>query len=224
MQYACTAQTRTGARCRQFVEVDDFGFDNTCRCSQHFGSQSASTPDTILLKFRVNRERVEKLKAIGIHPKKVDFGKRETRHTQHAHQHGRQAYQVRPEVADSGVPVFEKNGLNDVSPLPGVDELMNVGYDILNVYLEPARDNNDMFVLVLRIAKEGERQPYPTEVATEVGELVSSTWGFLHVWANPPREDGKVVHTLNFAHREKDKSPALELTFNLGIWGCQTAS
>lgn len=216
--YACTAGTENRARCRNWADA------NGLLCPFHQKRRDAGetvtvapSPDTILVKFNINPNWTEKFKALGIPQKTPDFQKHEQEHVRQAEANGREAYRYRP-IADSGVPVFGKEGLTNVTLFDLLQELLSSSdYNLTNIHLFQRRDKGVMNVLVITFSKEGENMTF--SAADELMKfLASSCWGHCHVWANPPREDGRVLHTINSSHREVDKDPEGSLSFNTGLW------
>ena len=207
---ACKAEVSGGGRCRNAAGANGF-------CSSHpEDSKVAGRPDKVLLKANINPKWAQRFIALGIPVKKPDFAKREADHVAHAQDHGRQAYAVRKDIANSGVPVFGKEGATcGVSVVQLIDEL-SAEMRVTDVHLFQKSMERDprgvMSTLVVTFAKEG-KEVIPPAVLDFFG---ISKWGFAHIWANPPK-DGVVVHTVNLAHRADEKAEH-ELRFADGLW------
>ncbi|MFY9463056.1 MAG: hypothetical protein WAP52_02640 [Candidatus Sungiibacteriota bacterium] len=201
--YACAAATVGKARCRNAATKEG-------RCHEHPAATLAPPPDVVLMKFSVNKRRAQELAATGIPIRDVNWQRREQEHVAHAEAHDRQAYRYR-EVADSGVPIFGTSGLADVGIGRAYQEL-NQKYGLRDVHLLPHR-NLRAFVLVLVFERGAQAVNPSTEVAVLLARMLNSAYGFVHVWANPPQQDGKVVHTMNCRHR-LDSAPKCLLLLN----------
>lgn len=220
--YACTAAVECGGRCRRAaVDGDKDNF-----CSAHAKMRDAGKevekvglPDKVLLKGNINPNWTERFVQLGIRVAKPDFAKREAEHIAHAEAHGRQAYAVRKDIADSGVSVFGPEGVTaGVSVEKLINELSADNMYITDMHIHEKNDKRDsrkiMCVLVVTFARSGEKI-----VANEVALnfFRSSKWGHAHVWANPPKDDGTVLHTVNLAHRE-DAQAEHKLCYADGLW------
>ena len=214
MSFACVAETKDRARCRETVE------QNGALCPTHEYQlqrggtvRRASAPDRVLVKFRVNPNWTRRLSDAGI-PFRMrrNFLERDTQHAEQAEAVRRDPLRYRA-VADSGVPVFGRDGIAAVVLSDLITEMKEAGYVVSDIHLEPTR-NEGMNVLVLSITNEGGIQSSLPEV---VDNLLMSCWGHVHVWANPPDADGKITHTVNLAHR-KDGEVNRALRFASGLW------
>jgi len=218
--YACTAATEEGARCRNFVETpgEFCGFHKTRK--EAGGEVSfAPKPDLVLLKFNLNPNWRERFVALGVAEKPLLSPEKEKEHVQQAEKFGRQAYRFR-QIADSGVPVFGSEGITSgVSLYKLLKEFLETeGYQVTDIHLRPRRDKR-MYVLVINLSQQGEETVLSSEAIMELLRFLAvSCWGYCHVWANPPAEDGRVIHTVNSSHREPEKKPSVELRFNNGLW------
>lgn len=214
---ACAAKTETGARCR-FTAVD-----GSRLCSRHVnmqGVQLAVWPNRILLKANINERQADKFLGLGVSEIKQDEQAKEVKHVAQAEEHGREAHRYR-QVADSGVPVFGKNGAQSVSVEMALQELL-VAYKFINVHLRARRDQNRwMRVLVVVLARDGERTVGDALLNALREFYCVSSWGFVHVWANPPQEDGQVVHTVNCSHKEEVATAKSNLRLADGLWAVE---
>ena len=217
--YACKAATKQRARCRYWAEGEN-GFCSPHERRREAGEmvETAPRPDTVLYKFNLNKTWTERLTRLGVPIKEQDFVAKEAMHVAHAEKHGRGAYVIRKNVADSGVPVFGEEGLVNVSLYEVLKELVDE-YEIVDIHIQPRRDRNrQMNVLVVSFS-HGENAVTNTEALQELLDFLSSScWGYCHVWANPPQDDGKVVHTVNSSHRKENKQPERILRFDEGLW------
>lgn len=218
--YACKAATERGARCRNWAEGEN-GF-----CSFHKGRKDveiAPRPDTVLYKFNLNESWSKKLLALGVPEKHPDFEAKEHKHIQHAQQYDRDAFRYRKDVADSGVPVFGKDGLRNVSMYEVLKELAAV-YEVVDIHIRPRRDGNRWMNVLVVSFSHGEKFISSDNAFQELLSFLSSScWGYVHVWANPPQEDGRVIHTVNSSHREERKQPDLVLRLADGLWATEPA-
>ncbi len=214
MKWACKAATKGNARCRNLL--DEPGF-----CSSHASDniRESDQPDCVLYKFNVNKKWSAKMKEMGVRLIPFDFQAREEKHAAHARKFNREPFKFRGEIVDSGVPVFGKDGLQDVSVFELLTELATV-YNVVDIHLRPTKPggNPNMEVLVVSFS-DGEEAVGNTDAFQELLRfLTSSCWGHCHVWANPPQDDGRVIHTVNTSHREDGKKPTCKLDFLDGIW------
>ena len=219
MSYACTAATERGARCRNIAEPH-----GAWMCTQHNsllaeGKDVLKAPlaDTVLFKFNLNNRWRDKLLTLGVPMKARDVEAEEAKHVAHAEAFDREAYRYR-DVADSGVPIFGKEGLQNVSLYEMLQELVTT-YEVVDIHIKERRDGAKwMSVLVISFS-HGQQAERNTEAFQELlSFLASSCWGYVHVWANPPQEDGRIIHTVNSSHREQDKTPELALHLAGGLW------
>jgi hypothetical protein len=177
----------------------------------------APVPDKVLVKFNVNPKKCERLSAFGVPIKPVNFDRKNAAHEAQAQEHGRAAFRYR-EVADSGVPVFGKDGAQNVSLAHVWGELPGKGYAITDIHMLP-KSQGKMMTLVITL-EDGAEEPLEcsAKLMQELKNLLACAWQYVHVWANPPNEDGKVIHTVNASHR-LDTPPAYLLDFADGLWG-----
>jgi len=225
--HACTADTQGRGRCRSSAqEGDQDGF-----CSLHAQQRDngrsvakAGLPSKILLKANINPRWAELFEKLGIPVKTPDFAKREAKHVADAKRVGREAYAVRKDIADSGVPVFGNEGAQDVLVVEPLDTLFR-SYNLTDMHIFQRRDKGVMNVLVLTVlvltfekCVAGERK---LELPVDVAKFFAmSKWGFAHVWANPPKPDGTVLHTVNLAHRGEEAAKR-QLLFADGLWAVE---
>lgn len=208
--YACTGATDFQGRCRN--QATSGG-----RCVEHPDALRAPEPQVVLLKFNVNSQRGQELEVAGIPRKAADWLSREEKHVEHARDNRREAYRFR-DVADSGVPVFGKQGAMAVQVLPAWQELSVAGFHLRDIHLVSRRDGK-MDILVMSLAKERESAAPSSLAAQLVTNILASSWEFVHVWANPPQKDGAVVHTVNCVNRQPDQKRPNLLQFQDGLWG-----
>ena len=222
--YACTAATEQNARCRHWAEdgdQDDF-------CSLHADQRDAGKPvkkaempNTVLYKFNLNKTWRERLLALGVPEKQPNFEAKEAEHVAHAQQYGREAYAIRKNVADSGVPVFGKEGIQSVSLYETLQDLL-AEYEVVDIHIRPRRDGTRWIsVLVINFSHGGRSISNQPALDETLEFLSSSCWGYCHVWANPPQDDGRVIHTINSSHREEEKQPERILRLANGLWACE---
>ena len=219
MKYACRAATKGNARCRNLLDAPGF-------CAMHPQETAvlSDQPDVVLYKTNVNKKWSARMKELGVSLKQPDFEKREQQHVAHAIKHGRAPFRFRgkDQPADSGVPVFGQDGLTMVSLYDLLKELAET-YNLVDIHLRPTKPggNQNMEVLVVSFS-EGDESNANTDAFQELlGFLASSCWGYCHVWANPPQDDGRVIHTVNSSHREDGKQPIQIVRFADGQWATE---
>lgn len=222
MQYACIAATKKGARCRNFVKVQG----TMCPLHQKMVESGkevrlAPAPDTVLIRFRVNQKWVAKLREAGVRTQPLRWLQKEQKHVRQAERLSRKPYRLR-NIADSGVPVFGPDGISRVSMEGLLEYLISVDYRIADAHLlRTIKKAQQMGILVLVLSRQQPAIELP--FFSLLSPLLSSSWGYAHIWANPPQEDGKVVHTVNLSHR-LETPPELELWFDDGLWAVRPAS
>jgi len=211
--YACTARTERGARCRTLLK-------SGVRCNRHGhqGAERAPKPHVVLLKFNINQKWKSKFVRLGV--KVTDEQKDRSRHEAHARTFGRNPYRYR-QVADSGVPVFGPPGLKSVSLDQLIQELVNTyKYETVDIHIKPRKDGMSVLVLSFSNDQPAVEPASPAALEELLRFLSSACWGYVHVWANPPQADGRVIHTVNSAHREESKGASL-LHFADGLWSVE---
>lgn len=217
MWYACTGVTEFQGRCRNQA------VGGRQRCSQHPDTPQAPNPDGVSIKLQIPRQRSQILEEAGIPRFQMDFVAREEKEIAQAKSEGREAYRYR-DVADSGTAVFGKQGLVSVrlgastSPTLGSIQLLEElrEFSISNVDLMARRDGEmDHLRILLEHGEASFRLGHRAQ--EELRKLLTSTWQYCHVWANPPR-NGKIVHTVNLLNRSDDPSKTT-LLFRGGLWG-----
>lgn len=222
--YACRAGIRGGiARCRNMVPCAVHGDD----------AVPAPRPDVVLVKVNLNRVWGERFEQKGVPVLQRTWDRAQqlgTEHTQRAEQLGRNALYIReqqvrneheevPESADSGCPVFGKEGLKDGvqgSSIARIGfQLRDSGYRLLHAH-RLMRDWKPPMRLVMVWEKtEGRDIPFPWPL---LGELTSTCFMQVDVWANDRDKNGRVVHTVNCGKREDGATPAYALGFARGDW------
>jgi len=178
-------------------------------------------PDAVEFKFNVNEKWASQLMTMGVELRQPDFQAKEQKHIEHAEKHEREAFRYRKDIADSGVPVFGKDGLVNVSVYELFRELIEA-YEIVDIFLRPTKPggNQHMKVLVIYFS-HGEKRGNMEAIEEVLRFLASSRWGHCHVWANPPGSTGKIKNTVNTSHREPDKQPERVLRFNDGLFASE---
>jgi len=182
----------------------------------------APSPHNVLVKFNINPNWAQTFEQVGIprrFPSEADL---EEKHIRQAQEMDREPYRFR-DIADSGVPVFGTQGASEVSISGLLEELPQEGYRPQGVHIRTRKKKFDVLVIPFsRLASEGNSTFLPTKALELLREFLKlSCWGFVHVWANPPDGQRRVVHTLNLGHREPDQSPKWNLCFNHGLWAVE---
>ena len=91
------------------------------------------------------------------------------------------------------------------------------GYRLTDMHVFQRRDKGIMNVLVLTF-EQGAVGPNKLDLPAGVAEFFAlSKWGYAHVWANPPKPDGAIIHTVNLSHRS-DEAAQGQLVFDNGLW------
>jgi hypothetical protein len=177
----------------------------------------APSPDLVLVKFNLRPKWAQRFEEAGIprhFPWETDL---EAKHIRQAKEFGREPYRFR-EIADSGVPVFGPEGVSDLSISDLLRELEQAGYKLQDVHIRTRQKKFD--VLVIPFSREiPEGNLTLSEKASQLlKEFLEVCWGLGHIWANPPDDQGRIVHTLNLSHRKPEGIPRWRLRFEGGIW------
>lgn len=206
--YACKAASAGGrVRCR--VERG--------KCSNHHEELKnawvpAPRPTVVLLKINCNEKWEKRFESAGVKrqvrslQRSVELGQK---HVAQAHELGRNPYAVRrvgqpddwaPESADSGTPVFGKDGLlggTDIHRM--LEDLGKAGYVLTNAHLLE-RGHKPPMRLVMELTLGATKAiEFPWQL---FHQLVNTTFGKIDVWANPQEPDGRVTHTVNCGQRD----------------------
>jgi len=212
---ACAAPRADGiVRCR-------LNAINGAYCTAHAEcGKTAPAPDVILFKARVNPKWIERFEEAGVRWQVRNDAALQERHAQMAETEHRQPNAVREERADSGTPVFGKDGAKSVSVETVKDELLGAGYCITDIHLYRRPSDQQMATIeVVMSTKPTEYTPPQTETQETVWKLIEKTsWEAAHVWANGKNSAGMIVHTINLCHRLPDAKPECTLTFAGGLW------
>jgi len=212
MKYACIAETKKGARCRRWA-VNGNSF-----CSQHAKVKSvkiASLPNLLIMKFRVNKKWTKRFFRVGIEKTESFLSLKEKNHFSQAKKIGRNPYRYSEKPA-SGVPVFGREGLRQVGIKHLFRELIKKGYGIIEIHIEPT-EQGIMNLLVIVLEQNGKKIVLSEKAIKLFENFLWVCWGHVHVWVNPI-QNGKVVHSVIFAHRNPQNSPNCHLRFRNGLW------
>ena len=218
-QMACRAAEK-GMRCRVMVDGEF--------CDRHQGwTERAPQPDVILIKFFGLKEELAILTKDGVRvvPYKSET---EEKHRQQAQEYGVDFYQYRQTLGDSGTAVFGKKGARFISVADLIIELMNAGYNITDCHIKEKADQSKVVVTTFTFTQEEQEESdlfLDQKAADIVLNLLTTEriWGKVDVWANPPRQDGEVIHTVN-CHSWGKLEPRQFincLVFQEGLWGIE---
>lgn len=208
---ACSAATQENARCRKSSSGGQFCIDHQRVQDDGHIVRQAPVPDVVLFKANINQNWVRRFEDLGVKEKERDILLEEARHTAHAEQFGRDAHRYR-QVADSGVPVLGKDGGRNMS-VSWVLQQLQESYNFMGLHFLSTREGKpDMRVLV-GVFADRSRGDYSNSQLQLLKEFYRASFEHIHLWANPPKEDGTVVHTVNASHRQPEKKPEAELHF-----------
>lgn len=224
--HACSVGVQDGrARCR----------NEKGKCSVHTRPELytlAPKPDVVLLKVNVNEKRERRLSAAGVQYQVRSYDRAlelEQQRVASAQSLGRGAYAVRelshrdshhtPEAADTGCPVFGKNGLAELNVTAAtiLCELFNAGFALTGGHLLK-REHKPPVRLVLEFSKSSTKPALDKFPWEEVKSLLATTFNQVDVWANEKNKDGKVVHTVNCGKRDDSSKPKTRLHYANGDW------
>lgn len=229
MEYACIGALKDGkTRCRRIVELE------SQYCWEHPGTERAPPPDVILLEPKVNPWWFGKLsQEISLNFVSIDEEKRNKQaqeHIEQAERLNRRPFALRKNKEASGTPVFGKNGAEFVALTELLQEFREEGYLLTEIHGEPAA-NPPMVVLTMSFSRHIEQIDPESDQAKTMLKLMESdlakvvlrvilrsVWRYCHIWANPPDEKGRIIHTVNLAHRNPPEMPARKLRFAKGLW------
>lgn len=217
MNYACKAGIRGGvARCR-----------NMEPCAAHpDGQPPAPRPDVVLVKVNLNDKWIERFAKAGFRVLNRLPDRAEDLaaiHEEQAKRLGRDPFVIRerreghaddPESADSGCPVFGKDGLQSVG-IGLMEELEQAGFRLSGFPHILARDWKPPKRLVLQFTRAGEEVAFPWLLFRQ---LINTCFGQVDVWANGRDGRGLVVHTVNCGKRDDKASPFFRLEYAGGDW------
>lgn len=212
---ACRGRNGNGSRCRHIVE----GYGT---CPQHVGGELVGPPGLILLKDRINRKKVEVLEKAGVREKKRDEEKLDAKHVAEAESLDRQPQAYR-DKADSGVPVFGKDGAKDVMVEDVWATLERVGYTATDAhfYRQDKDAQSGMATLVVEFML-GEHDEIDDKVAVACEASFKGKRKFVHVWSNPPKPGIGPTCTVNCSHPQEDQLPRARLVWDEGFWALET--
>lgn len=170
-------------------------------------------PGTVLVKFNVNSKWEARFREAGIPVKTPNEMALLMNHALEAVEMGRNPNEWREEP-DSGIPAFGPGGETKVEVASLLAELRNEGYKPSGIHIRVRQGKkfNVLVVPYLLWTAKGEVLPPLLEEFLKI-----SSWGFAHVWMNPPKADGSIVHTVNLSHREEG-SPEKILQLRKGRW------
>jgi len=211
---ACKAPREDGVnRCRNHATETGY-------CSIHADcSETAPAPDVILIKSRVNPKWTDRLVKAGVRWQTRDDAALQARHAAMAEANRRAPNAIRDDRADSGTPVFGKDGAKLVSAEAVKDELMAAGHNVHDIHLYRKDEGDRMATLVIVMSKDKPVTPVGSWAQATAWELTQKTaWEAAHVWANGQDHRGKITHTVNLCHRLPDTNPECTLAFAGGLW------
>lgn len=221
--YACKAGNDGGkARCR----------NENGKCSVHTDLRlwpSAPRPTVVLIKVNCNEKWESRFESAGVRrnvrsmQRSVELGKK---HVAQAHELGRDPYAMRrpdqpddwtPESADSGTPVFGKDGLlggTDINRM--YEDICQAGYGLSGAHLLERGHKPPMRLVLEFTLGFTDLIEFPDGL---FDQLIETNFGKIDVWANPLEQPiGRVVHTVNCGQRDTQMRKQY-LRFAGGDWG-----
>lgn len=160
---------------------------------------------TVLLKFRVNPRRMEKLRSQGVQKKHRDDEGVMLSQIIKAHDAGDEVAFGRKDAtgvvrSDTGKKIFVVDLKEQVEHRPvhftGIPEMLKrAGFYLEDVHTYH-KDGDGMGFLVMSFSRNAEgNMPQDVEIVEEVEDLLTLVWDKCHVWQNP---NGSM--TINIAH------------------------
>lgn len=228
-QYACIAGIPTTIngiekfyRCRRWAQDPP----NNLFCAGHQNHPTlASLPDRVFVKMTLphSPDNMRDIEEFCFHVVDRDREKQqilETKHAQHAQKFGREAYSVRKNTSDSGVQIFGRDGIHDMSMMFVDGNLIKVGLERIGGHvLDKAHEGKLVFVVEYTSIPNPTATKIPTRTEPYLRRLLGNCWGTIHIWANPPRVgDGVIVHTINAGSLKRDKIPSGNVILAEGFW------
>lgn len=226
-RYRCVAADKSGGRCQNLavsIVVDPASGDTEDRlCDFHFRAglanpeslSEAPRPDTVLIRFFLGEADSEIVAAIKTLVARHNRSNTLERHIKQARALGRNFHRFKG--GGSGSPVFRQagiDGLRGVALSGLLEELAADSYRLSSV----GWFDQGATVFQLAFRRDGDLE-VSAPVSEIIRDLAGSSWQQGFVWANPPREDGAVVHTVNLkGARDRAEFAAYELLFVHGDW------
>jgi len=211
--YACVAQDNGGGRCQELAVPGAEG--SAVFCEKHAEHHNlAPAPDIVLLAFDVGASFGSELVEADI------------------------PFKVRDEEGISskrrpGVPIFGKEGKRGIDGGVGrwadlLIELKEAGYILVDLHWfnrqSPGGFQRNQPRLICSFAKEGEEFKFSDGAKKLLRSLTEEcAWAYVHVWANPPDENGRIIHSVNLIGHQKGCRGKCGLRFIGGFWAVSPA-
>lgn len=198
--YACIAARVGNEKARCLNPASEGG--NMCplhgAASEREVVALAPSPDMVLYKFDINGAWRQKFVDAGVEVKPLDTRTREIKR-----------------ATDTGTQVFGPDGLKMVSLTSLVEELAKT-YKVVDIWIQPRTGASDALVVSFSNVVGPSKNTKAMYVLMDL--LSVRCWKYVHVWANPPRQEDKlIVHTVNSIHWAERK-PIVSLHFENGLW------
>lgn len=235
MKYACICVDETGGRCQESaIETPDGLFF----CQKHLlekpeNLKKVPKPERVLVKFSGSTNFLQHLQENYPEIEKKDHNEHALNraHGEYAESLERNPHRFDKRRNDDGVPVFGKDGASDVGGMTEmIAEMRSCGYSLTNVHwfhrMKPDKRKQTFThgaVLVFGFVLDNKTHNVNEKVtpgAELLKEMAGSVWQFAHVWANPPRVDGEVRHTVNCTGRQDGQGEKSKnvIKFLEGLW------
>lgn len=187
-------------------------------------------PTLVLVKCRVNENVVARLEGAGLvvlHRSRDRQASLTQRHADEAAARGEDGYRfqradaAKNVQADSGVPIYGPEGIQDASLGQVKGDLRTLGLRLASAHVfhksgdikGKGGQGRMMFTLVLEFRQaKGDSAPISDEALGAIMRLLARPYGFVHVWENP---DGS--WTINAAHAKEPTAAAVEGLIELRI-------
>lgn len=175
-----------------------------------------------MVRVRVNPKWIRRFEEVGVPWVQRDEEAIRASHVEQAEALGRNPFEFGKKMPASGVPVFGKDGAKKVCMANLVNDLLGVGFNPTTVHLFQKEEdkNGQMANFCMTLTLDGEFG-VSEEILGMVDSLLDSSFGAVHVWANPPSEDGVTLNALVAVHRTPNEPPKHELVYNDGLWGLE---
>ncbi|MBI2055975.1 MAG: hypothetical protein HYT37_01185 [Candidatus Sungbacteria bacterium] len=227
-KFACVRSDRTGGRCQNLAMISAGGVDCATErwhdCIGHLKEEDppmAPMPEWMLFQFILGWKAQEKyLEDSDIFKVERNEQAQLAKRLADAARTGRDPRHLDPERGYNGCPVFMKEGLKEVGSIHLLRlEIEALGYRLVNQHWYERASGGATLVCGFR--KNAEPQFPVTQQGKDLfGLLLQDGWLNAHIHANPPDENGQVVHSIEFVGRRERSAKKNHIIpqFAEGVW------